>query len=279
MKKFLVLCSVLGLLSLSSCNLNIYGLNNNLIFDCIQKNSETQTVDVKNIEKINIDIIVGDCNVTVSDSDKAIINANCEYRAISEEKARKAMDNTELHCEIKDHTLYVDFIDSETHEKIIDTKNSNFVNIITDIEISLPDSLNCFDVSTDVGDIDLSGLSGSFCVSNNVGDITAENLTITGKSDFSADVGDVRCEIPELSATELEFNNNVGDVDLSLGTAEKSEINIKTGVGDIKLDTNGKSYEEKYSEKDTVKQEKKITVDGKCNIGMKTDVGDIKISN
>ncbi|MDE5764237.1 MAG: DUF4097 domain-containing protein [Ruminococcus sp.] len=277
MKKFSVLCSVLGLLSLSSCGLNIYGLNNNLIFDCIQKNSETQTVDVKNIEKINIDIIVGDCNVTVSDSDKAVISANCEYRAIGEEKARKAMDNTELHCEIKDHTLYVDFIDSETHEKIADTKNSNFVNIITDVEISLPDSLNCFDVSTDVGDIDLSGLSGSFCVSNNVGDITAENLTITGKSDFSADVGDVRCEIPELSATELEFNNNVGDVDLSLGTVGESKINIKAGVGDIKLDTNGKSYEEKYSEKDTVKQEKKITVDGKCNIGMKTDVGDIKI--
>lgn len=278
MKKFLALCSVLGILSLASCNINIHGLNNNITLDCIKKNSETQTVDIKGIEKIKIDIVVGDCNVIIGDSNETVINTNCEYRAISEEKAQKAMDNTKLRCETKGDTLHIDFIDSETGKEIGNTKNSNLVNIITDIEITLPDNLKSFDISTDVGNIDISDFSGAFDISSDVGDITAKNLIITGKSDFSADVGNIDCEISEFSATELEFKADVGDVDLSLGTIEQSKINIESDVGNITLDTHGKSYEETYSKKDTVEQEKKIIVDGKCTVEMKADVGDIKIS-
>lgn len=270
MKKFLALCSVFGILSLASCN-----IHSNMSLDFIKKNNETQTVDVKGIEKIKIDINVGDCNVIVGDSSEAVINASCEYKAISEEKAQKAMDNTKLRCETQGNTLHIDFIDSETGKKI--GGNSNLVNIITDIEVILPDNLKFFDVSTDVGDIDISGFSGAFDISSDVGDVTAKNLTITDKSDFSADVGDIDCEISELSATELEFKSNVGDVDLSLNTIAKSEINISSDVGDIKLDTKGKNYEETYSEKGAVEQEKKIIIDGKCTVNMKADVGDIKI--
>lgn len=253
MKKFLALCSVIAIISLNSCNINIHGLNGNITFDCIKKNNETQTVDVNSIEKIKIDISVGDCNIIVGSSDKAVINTSCEYKAISEEKAQKAMDNTRLRCEAQGDTLHIDFIDSETGKNI---KNNNAVNIITNIEVTLPDNLKSFEISTDVGDVDMDGFSGAFDVSSDVGDVTANNLTITGKSDFSTDVG---------------------DIDLSLDILEKSEINMSSDVGDIKLDTQGNNYEEISSKKDTVSQKKKIIVDGKCTVEMKTDVGDIKI--
>lgn len=278
MKKFLALCTVLGILSLSSCNINIHGLNNNITLDCIKKNNETQTVDVKGIEKIKIDISVGDCNITVGDSSEAVINASCEYKAISEEKAQKAMDNTKLRCETQGETLHIDFIDSETGKKIGNTRNNNLVNIITDIEVILPDNLKSFDISTDVGDIEISDFSGAFDISSDVGDVTAKNLTITDKSSFDADVGDIDCEITGLSEAELELKADVGDVDLLLGTIEKSQINMESDVGNITLDTQGKNYEEISSKKDIVEQEKKIIVDGKCTIEMKADVGDIEIS-
>lgn len=278
MKKFLALCTVLGILSLSSCNINIHGLNNNITLDCIKKNNETQTVDVKGIEKIKIDISVGDCNITVGDSSEAVINASCEYKAISEEKAQKAMDNTKLRCKTQGETLHIDFIDSETGKKIGNTRNNNLVNIITDIEVILPDNLKSFDISTDVGDIEISDFSGAFDISSDVGDVTAENLTITDKSSFDADVGDIDCEITGLSETQLELKADVGDVDLLLGTIEKSQVNMESDVGNITLDTQGKNYEEISSKKDIVEQEKKIIVDGKCTIEMKADVGDIEIS-
>ena len=270
MKKFLSLCSVIAIISLNSCN-----IHNNMSLDFIKKNNETQTVDTKNIAKIKININVGDCNIIVGDSSEAVINASCEYKAISDQKAQKAMDNTKLRCETQGDTLYIDFIDLETGKKIGNIKN--LVNIITDIEIILPDNLKSFDISADVGDIDISGFSGAFDISSDVGDITAKNLTITGKSDFNADVGDIDCEISELAETELEFKSNVGDVDLLLDTIAKSEIDISSDVGNIKLDTQGKSYEETYSEKGTVEQEKKIIIDGKCTVNMTADVGDIKI--
>ncbi len=278
MKKFLTLCSIAGILSLVSCNINISGLNNDMSLDFIKKNSETQTVDVKNIRKIEIDVAVGKCNIIVGDSDKAVINADCEYKAISEKKAQKAMDNTKLRCEIKDNALHIDFIDSETGKKIGNMKDSHLVNIVTDIEVTLPDNFKDFDISTDVGDIKIDGFSGSFDISSDVGDVNAKNLTITDKSYFSSDVGNIECTVESLSAKELELNADVGDVDLSLGTIGKSEIDIESDVGNIRLDTQGKEYEEISSKKDNVEQEKKIIIDNKCTVEMKADVGDVKIS-
>lgn len=278
MKKLLILCSVIGIFSLSSCSVNIHGLNENVTLDFIKKSNETQTVDMKGIEKVSIDIAVGDCNITVGESDKAVINTSCEYKAISEEKAQKAMDNTKLRYETKGDTLHIDFIDSETGKKISDIQNNNFVNIITDIEVALPDNLKSFDISTDVGDVKADGFSGAFDISSDVGNITAKNLTITDKSSFSADVGSIDCTVDSISAQGLDLSADVGDVNLSLGAVEKSEIDISSDVGDITLDTQGKSYEETSSKKDYVEQEKKIIIDGKCTVDMQADVGDIKIS-
>lgn len=281
MKKLLTLCSVIGILSISSCSVNIHDLNENVTnvtSDFIKKSNETQTIDMKGIEKVWIDIAVGDCNITVGESDKAVINTSCEYKAISEENAEKAMDNTKLRCEIQDDVLRIDFIDSETGKKIREVQNKNFVNITTDIEVALPDNVKSFDISTDVGDIKADGFSGTFDISSDMGDITAKNLTIKDKSSFSTDVGSIDCTVDSISAKGLDLSADVGDVDLSLGAVEKSEIDISSDVGNITLDTQGKSYEETSSKKDYVEQEKRITIDGKCTVDMQADAGNIKIS-
>lgn len=281
MKKLLTLCSVIGILSLSSCSVNIHDLNENVTnvtSDFIKKSNETQTIDMKGIEKIWIDIAVGDCNITVGESDKAVINTSCEYKAISEEKAKKAMDSTKLRCEIQGDILRIDFIDSETGKKIRDIKNNSFVNIITDIEVSLPDNVKSFDISADVGDIKADGFSGAFDISSDIGNITAKDLTITDNSSFSADVGNIDCTVDSISAKELDLSADVGDINLSLGAVEKSEIDISSDVGNITLDTQGKSYEETSSKKDYVEQKKKIIIDGKCTADMQADAGNIKIS-
>lgn len=276
MRKLLTLCSVLGILSFASCSINIHGLNGGKNLDFIKTNNESQALSINGIKKVKLDIDVGDCIVTFDDKAESVINVDYEFKAISAEKAEKAMNNTKLRCETKDNTLHIDFIDSETGKKI--GESSNFLNIVTDVEIILSKSAVSFDISTDVGDIDISGFSGSFDISSDVGDIYAKNLTVMDKSDFDADVGNIDCEITNLSASELELKSDVGDIDLSLGTVEKSEISVDSNVGDIKLDTEGKNYDEVSSKKDTVEQKKKIIVDDKCTVEMKADVGDIKIS-
>ncbi|MCM1132513.1 MAG: hypothetical protein NC340_03480 [Ruminococcus flavefaciens] len=276
MKKIPLLLPLLSVIALCSCSVNIEGINNGSATDFIQKDSETRTVDVKGIDKIEVDIAVGACNITVGDSDEAVMETNCECKGVSKEKVQKAIDNTELRCETKGSTLHIDFINSETGKKIDDS--ISFLTIITDLEIALPDSFSEFDISTDVGEITINGFSGAFDISSDVGDISAKNLTVTGKSDFSVDVGNINCEIAELSANELELSADVGDVDLSLGRTDKSKIEIKSDVGNISLDTQGKSYEEISSRKDVNEQEKKITVDGNCTVEMEADLGDINIT-
>lgn len=278
MKKFLTLCSAVGLFSLCSCSVSINETGNNMMLDFIKKDSETKRIDVKGIKEIKIDIDVGDCNIIAGGSEEAVIKTSCEYKAISEKKAQKALENTELRCEIKGDALHIDFINSETGKKIGSIQNGNLVNIITDIEVTLPDNFRSFDISTDVGEIEINDFSGAFDISSDVGDVTAKNLTITGKSKFDSDVGDIDCFVDSIAGTELELKTDVGDIDLSLGAAKNSEIDIESNVGNIGLDTQGKSYEEISSKKDVVEQQKEIMIDGKCRVEMKADVGDIKIS-
>lgn len=278
MKKILTLCSIVGVFSLVSCFVSINGIGNNLNFDFIKKDSETKTIDLKGIKEIKIDIAVGDCNIIVGDSEEAVIKTDCEYKAISEKKAQKALENTELRCEIKGDALHIDFINSETGKKLGNIRNNNLVNIITDIEVTLPDNFELFDISTDVGEIEISDFSGAFDISSDVGNVTAKNLTITGESNFDSDVGDIECIFENVAGTELEIKTDVGDIDLSLGGIEKSEIDMESNVGDISLDTQGKSYEEVSSKNDAMEWEKEILIDGKCKVEMKADLGDIKIS-
>lgn len=270
MKKILTLCSA-AILSFSSCAVHV---NNFRTPDFIRKKSDIQTISLKDVRKINIDIQVGGCSVIFDDTAESTVNVDYEFRAMSETNAENLMNSTEMRCETKGDTLCIDFINSETGREI---ENKNSLNIVTDIKIVLPESDMSFDISADVGDINVSGFSGAFNISSDVGDIKAKDLTVTGKSDFSADVGSINCEICGLSADKLNFTADVGDIDLSLDTVEKSQVNIESDIGSITLDTHGKSYEETYSKKDTVEKEKKIIIDGKCAVEMKANVGDIKI--
>lgn len=275
MRKLLTLCSAIAIISFSSCDINISGINNVGTPDFIKKSSETQTIDLNSIRKIEIDIEVGDCSVIFDDTAQSTVNVDYEFRAMNEKKAENLMNNTEMRCETKGDTLCIDFINSDTGKEI---ENKNTLNIVTDMKIILSKSNISFDISADVGDIDISGFSGAFDISSDVGDIKAKSLTVTNKSDFSADVGNINCEISEISTNELDFTADVGDIDLSLGAVEKSKIDISADVGNITLDTQGKNYEVISSKKDTVEQKKRIIINDKCTVEMKADVGDIKIS-
>lgn len=272
MKKLLTLCSVLSVISLSSCSVNIHGVNNDVTLNSL-KDGETQTVDLKGIEEIEMDIAVGDCNINVDSDEKAVINADFSYTGVNDSKARKNLENIELKCKTKGNKIHIGFIDSETGKEIRD--GEKLADISTDIEITIPDSLKIFDISTDVGDIEINGFSGAFDISSDVGNVTAENLIITGKSELSTNVGDIYCTAESIEKANLELQADMGNIDFSLGKAEKSEIDIEADLGDITVDTQGKNYKEISGKNPSQKRELKL--DDNCKIELKTGLGDIKI--
>ncbi len=249
MKK--ILLAALPLIALSSCNININGFNPKFdVTDEIYDNrTETLQIETNNIEKIDVEIDVGDCTINFGESENVDIVGQYWCSGYDKDKVSKALDEIELKYEIKNDTLYVSFDDFKI-------KNTSLITRTTDLEITLPKSFCDFDISTDVGDIMLNELCGKFDVSADVGTVTAENTALNGDSKFKADVG---------------------DVNVSLANVAECELEISADVGDIKLDAQGIGYTEKDVSKDYVSKQYELLIDEKCRAKLSADVGDINI--
>lgn len=248
MKKFLVFGALLPVAVLTSCSININGIGEDLNFNFTDNNSENVQIETDGINKIDVNVDVGECTVSYGESKTANIKGNYTVRGSNEKKVSAALENIKLTHEIKGDTLYVK----------VQTPNgsNNFINYTTDLEILLPTSFSDFTISSDVGKIELDGLSGSFDISADVGDIDADNITLTGDSKIDADVG---------------------NIDVSLADVAKCELEIIADVGNIDLDTNGLDYTETDKSKDYVGKEVEAVINDKCSAKLKADVGSVKI--
>lgn len=140
------------------------------------------------------------------------------------------------------------------------------------LTLSLPESLNTLTVSTDVGDIDLQGLtdgkiqvkteSGNIVCRNvqakeislsaEFGNVAAENCTTEGafvlltdagnihmkdlkaeKVSASTSLGDITLQ-GTFAAKEAAFSADTGDIDLSEGTADAEKLSFFSSLGDIR---------------------------------------------
>jgi hypothetical protein len=80
-----------------------------------------------------------------------------------------------------------------------------------DLEISVPSSVKVIAV-VKVGELRLNDLSGEFDLATNVGEIQALDLTLTGASRMTTDVGNVTVRVPANSSFELDARTSIGTV-------------------------------------------------------------------
>ena len=247
MKKLLL--AAVPLIALNSCSININGLNpkSGAADELIKERTETIQVKADDIMKIDVELEVGQCTVNYGGSENVDIVGKYECRGLNKDKVSEVFDNIKLKHEVRNNTLYLSFDE---------LKNTSFISRTTDLEITLPKSFCDFDISTDVGDIMLNELCGSFELYADVGNITAENITLNGDSKLEADVG---------------------DVDVSLADIAECEFEISSDVGNIDLDTQGIDYTEKDVSKDTVSEKYELVIGKKCQAELSADVGDITI--
>lgn len=247
MKKLFL--AAIPLIAFASCSVNINGFNIEKDADFNLSDSRTETVQIEtdNIEKLNVDIDVGQCSVKFGESDNAEIVGTYKCSGVDKNKVSEALKDIKLKYEIRNDTLYISFNDY---------KNFALISRITDLEITLPKSFCDFDISTDVGDIKLNELSGSFDIYADVGTVTAKNIALNGDSRIKSDVG---------------------DIDVSIADAAECKFEISADVGDVDFDTQGIDYTEKDVSKDTVSEKYELIIGQKCQAELSADVGDITI--
>lgn len=109
-------------------------------------------------------------------------------------------------------------------------------------EVQLPATVNRFDVSTEVGEIGLSGLEGEYKVFSSVGDIRIDQANIQGKSSLQSELGSLRLQLNGIaSESDLKATTDVGTITAKLPSDSSYSLNIATDLGRVSGANKGKS--------------------------------------
>lgn len=231
--------------------------------------TETLTFDGTGLNKINIDSSVGDITIKSHESQEAIVNITITAKSGSKDKAEKLLES---YTYTQEKTLYSIDINTSTDE--IDFIDGNYIE--TSMEIFLPSNIENTEISLNVGDIDIDGINGSFDIYSNVGKVSIQNGE--GFCDLKADVGDI--VLSGFSAAKSsEFSVNTGDIELNftdISKADKITAEAQVGTIDVTIPENTgyqATIEEFMEGKRTLSEG-----DGKTEINLKTNVGDIEFN-
>ncbi len=268
MKKFILASTVLAAMALSSCSVSINGKEVvNGDFDYKKTRTETLNIAPEKASKLDIDLEVGKIEIVYGDTKNVDIEIKYTSNGISEEKVSAALESAKVTAEVKDKTLYI-----KSSEKDFDNR---FVNLTTDLEVTLPSEFSDFNIESDVGDINLDKLKGSFDISADVGNIKLDSLV--GDFIVKADVGNIDCDNLTING-DSEITADVGNIDVSLESVFECEVEISANVGDADIDTQGLDFTEKTESKDYVGKKKEVVIDDKCTVTLKADVGTVKVT-
>ena len=225
---------------------------------------ESQTVESADKNSISIISSVGDISIESHEADNTLINVNIASKAGSKEKAEEILEN------------YTYTINTDGSSIVVDTSFDNLlsgVNLTIDLIIYIPSTIKDINVSANVGDVYLSGVSGSMQLKSNVGEVMVDKSE--GSYNIKVDVGEINLR-GCTAVGDSEFNTKTGEIDIYLNDiSNSSNITAETGVGNIKMYLNDDSgYRAVINE--FMKDERIATKkDQHTNITLTTRVGEI----
>lgn len=203
------------------------------------------TIELDDFTSIDADVSV--MNLTIEPGDQATIT----YSGNSKLKPKYRVDNG---------TLIL--TQNSVHNMWWGNKKCNVT-----ITVSADQYCELFDISADVGDININRISGEQLFLNaDVGDIDVERCTFEA-IDIQADVGDVEMEHCDFYL--LNIDNSIGNIDVvSANDLSDYYIEMDTSIGEVTFNDHDyrRSYEQPGSSSD-----RKIT--------LYNDTGDIRLSD
>lgn len=231
-----------------------------------EKAEKQESHNVESTDKNTLNLIssVGDISIVSHQSDDTIINISITAKAGSKEKAEEIIENYNYTVKTLESSIVVDTSFDEP---------LSGVNLTTDLVIYLPSTIKNIDVSTNVGDVQLSSISGSMTINNNVGEVIIDKSE--GSYNIKVDVGEIALS-ECIAVGNSEFKTNTGEIDISFSDISKADnITGETGVGNIQMSLNGDAgYNAVINE---FMKDKRIETqnDKHTNVSLTTGVGEI----
>ena len=225
--------------------------------------TSTDQLTIKDITAKNfqIDIDMGDINVSYGNTDTATINVKYTASGKKKKVLTEILQTVGLDYSMKKDTLQVSIVNKNTKENIWNWLRDKYrYNLYVEMDITLPESVNKFNIDNSLGNTSLHSVKGSFDIHNALGDVDLNKINFVGESEIKADLGKIECS-------------------LSKEIKESSEVTMDNSLGEILIDTNSLPYaEHKQVNSDDYWKEsasKTILINKLCEMKLNVDLGEI----
>ncbi|WP_042203587.1 DUF4097 family beta strand repeat-containing protein [Paenibacillus camerounensis] len=210
----------------------------------------TTSLPAGNSTKVHLDNAVGRVELFSAQGDSINVSATIvAHNPVTRTTDLKIIDNAEVSIENEAGRLTVSTHSKDNPDKDLWTwaqKEYGHSEFSINYVIEIPATITTYDITSNVGSIELNGLEGSFDVTSDVGTITLKNAVITGKSKVQTDTGSIVLSLEGMeTGSSLKASSDIGAIKASLAAGLKctvkasSELGSVSGAAEGKQDYNG----------------------------------------
>jgi hypothetical protein len=189
---------------------------------------------VANLSRIELHNEVGNIEVKPAANDSLQIGIEKIVEYGTKELAAELFEKIQVTVRDEEATVFIDITGWECKDEIIaaykDVVDITKVNFKIDFVLEVPANLNNMILSTAVGNITATELTGALDFKASTGNIVLNNeMKIIGNSSFKAGVGNVDITLQEVDSTEaITIEVQTGNINLSLPDALNCTLEIES---------------------------------------------------
>lgn len=185
--------------------------------------TQTQAFSVNSNPELTIDDPVGTISVHTGDTGNQIIVRTTKQ---AEFPVGSNLNNTTVVATTGGNGVTV----------TVNNNNGNFTGSVSvNLDVTVPADSN-LQLKTNVGDIEVKGVSGQMTLNSNTGSIRAEDDVLTDSSTMRTNVGSVNFEGQITNGDAYDFESNTGSVNVTLPADSTFHVDAKTDTGSINSD-------------------------------------------
>jgi hypothetical protein len=196
---------------------------------------------------LRLDNEVGNIEVTSNSTNEITMHATISFpdKPSREEKYQEILNNAEVSVVAQGDQLKI-ITHPKGNNKLSMWKwaedEYGFSDFSIDYAVELPDSINQYEIVSNVGDIKLVNLKGTYDVKSDVGNLTIEGAHIHGKSSIRSDVGSVELGMDQMeSGSNLNVETEVGSIRVILDGTVQCSLKVDSDLGRVVGAPKGKS--------------------------------------
>lgn len=189
--------------------------------------------------ELSLNNAVGEIEVKPVTGDQVIVHATIwgADKSSHRDELQQIMDEAELSIDVRGSKLKVNVHPQDQPRTDLWSwaqKKIGYSDFSIDYVVEVPKSVDTFQIQSSVGEVRLTGVTGTFDIDTDVGAISLEQAVIKGRSVFESQTGGIWLDVNELDpSASVTAKTEVGSLNATLPASLDCDLNVDTELGAI----------------------------------------------